>query len=210
MASRNERKIVPLSFANIGDLPPICLNCTYWESAERLSPKCGAATDRVAKEAWIDQTTETWGECGHLLYLGSDMVAHALYGPATSFPQTAHFAAGPVSADAVFLSCLLVREDARQHGVAKTLLQAIEKSLYCRHVKAIEALAKTSGLDNLSALGPVEFYLKNGFYIKHDHPLYPLVRLDLKTAIPWTLNLEAMLESLTLPLRPARAPIPTR
>lgn len=210
MAGRSGRKIVPLSLANIDDLPSMCRGCTYWVTAEKLPPKCGTPDDPAAKEDWVDSTTSSWGECGDLLYVESDLVAHAIYGPATAFPQTTHFAAGPVSADAVFLSCLLVRDDVRRHGVAKTLLQAVEKSLFTRHAKAIEAFARNPGLDEISALGPVDFYLKNGFYVKHDHPLYPLVRLDLKTAISWQVSLEAMLESLTVPLRPSRAPVPSR
>jgi len=209
LAGRSERKITPLSLANIGDLPSGCRTCAYWVSADKLPPRCGALRDQSAKEAWISSTSETWGECGSLLYVGSEPVGHALYGPATVFPQTAHFASGPISADAVFLSCIFVRQDVRHHGVAKTLLQSIEKSLYMRRVKAIEALARTGNLDEPSALGPVEFYLQNGFYVKHDHPAFPLVRLDLKNAVPWQLDLESMLQSLTVPLRPSRAPAPT-
>lgn len=209
MAVRIERKIAPLSRATFNDLPQECRRCIYWVSPEKLPPKCGAAADPEAKEAWLTSTVETWGECGNILYVDSEVVAHALYGPATSFPQTVHFAAGPISADAVFLACILVREDVRQHGVAKTLLQSIEKTLYARNAKAVEAIARTSGIEELTALGPLEFYLQNGFYIKRDHPRYPLVRLDLRTALPWQIDLEAMLQSLKIPLRAARAPAPT-
>lgn len=209
MTGRTERKIVPLSLANIEDLPSQCKGCAYWVAADKLPPRCGAAQDAAAKREWISSTSQTWGECGALLYIEEEVVAHAIYGPATSFPQTAHFGSGPVSADAVFLSCLLVREDVRHHGVAKTLLQSIEKSLYLRRAKAVEAIARAGGQDECSALGPVDFYLQNGFYIKHEHPVYPLVRLDLKSAVPWQLDIESVLESLKVQLRPARAPAPS-
>lgn len=209
MAGRSDRKIDTLSLSNIDDLPSRCRECTYWISSEKLPPKCGSACDADAKRDWLGSTFEGWGECGHLLYVGGEVVGHAFYGPATAFPQTSHFASGPVSADAVFLSCLLVREEARHHGVAKTLLGAIEKALFVRRVKAIEALATTPGAGRLSALGPVDFYLQNGFYVKRDHPTYPLVRLDLKTAVPWQVDLEAMLHSLRIPLRRAGATVPT-
>ncbi|RJQ55989.1 MAG: N-acetyltransferase [Actinobacteria bacterium] len=166
-------------------------------------------SDRAAKEAWISSTIQTWGDCGHLLYMGSDVVAYALFGPGDAFPQTSHFLNGPVSGEAAFLSCLFVREDLRRHGVAKALLQSIEKALYLRDVKAIEAFARTTDDEETTALGPVDFYLKNGFYVKRGHIKYPLVRLDLKTAVPWQLNLEAMLENLVVPLR-QRSPAPSR
>ena len=209
MAGRSERKIAPLSLSNIKDLPQRCRDCAYWVSEQKLPPECGAARNESAKSEWIASASETWGQCGSLLYIDTELVACALYGPATAFPQTSHFASGPISADAVFLSCLFVREDMRRHGVAKALLQSIEKTLYTRNVKAIEAIAKTSGTQDLSALGPAEFYLQNGFYIKHDHPLYPLVRLDLKTALPWQIDLEGILQSLRVPLRAGRAPAPS-
>jgi len=209
VAGRTERKIAALSPANIDDLPPRCRSCSYWLTSEKLPARCGVAQDAETKREWVEGTSETWGECGTLLYIDSEVVGHGLYGPATAFPQAVHFGCGPISADAVFLSCLLVREDARHHGVAKTVLQAIEKSLYTRRAKAIEAIARASDLEELTALGPVDFYLKNGFYIKSDHPRYPLVRLDLKTALPWQFDLEAMLQSLSVQLRPMRAPAPS-
>ncbi len=209
MPVRTERRIEPVSLANLDDLPDKCRACTYWESPRPLPPRCGGFSDRKAKEEWISATIQDWGDCGHLFYLGTEVVGHAFFAPASAFPQSAHFLSGPISHDAVFLSCLLVREDARRHGVAKTLLQSIEKALYVRNVKAIEAFARHGGDDETSALGPLDFYLSNGFYVKRQHPTYPLVRLDLKTAVPWQLNLEAILESLVIPLR-RRSPVPSR
>ncbi len=114
-----------------------------------------------------------------------------------------------MSSDAVLLSCLYVTERARHHGVAKTLLQSVEKALYVREVKAIEAFGRDPKDTEMTALGPIDFYLKNGFYVKRNHPRYPLMRLDLKTTLPWQLNLEAVLQSLVVPLR-QRTPVPGR
>ena len=54
----------------------------------------------------------------------------------------------------------------------------------------------------------VEFLLRNGFTVARPHPLVPLLRVDLKSLVSWTENLEAVLDSLRLPVRaPRREPV---
>ena len=55
----------------------------------------------------------------------------------------------------------------------------------------------------------VEFLLRQGFTVVRPHPRYPLMRLEMKSLAAWTDNVEAVLESLQLPvLRRERVPAP--
>jgi hypothetical protein len=47
----------------------------------------------------------------------------------------------------------------------------------------------------------VEFLLRQGFSVAHPHPVYPLMRLELKALASWTDNVEAVLDALQLPRR---------
>jgi len=71
-----------------------------------------------------------------------------------------------------------------------------------------QAYATTAGDDyrGVPFIG-VEFLLRNGFTVVRPHPDVPLLRVDLKSLVSWTENLEAVLESLRLPMRvPKHAP----
>ena len=67
-------------------------------------------------------------------------------------------------------------------------------------------MSSRTSLRNQPLVG-VEFLLRNGFVVATPHPEVPLLRLDLKSLVSWSDNLEAVLESLRIPLRvPSRAP----
>lgn len=206
-----KRRIVSVDLANLKDLPPRCRSCLYWESPEKVSPGRRTKSGLIGKEAWFSNTLLSWGECGKMLYQNGNILAYAQYAPPEYFPKSYCFEAGAASADAVFLPCLYVMSEVRGRGLGKLLLQAIEKDLFRQNYKAIETIAdKKHRKDNPP--GPIDFFHANGFYIARDNRRYPLMRLDLKSIVTWQDNLEAILNSLTLPgFRPVRVetPIPT-
>jgi len=73
----------------------------------------------------------------------------------------------------------------RNLGVGKKLLMSLEKELIKNNISAIETVAKRFNDDMdieeyvNSPVIPVKFLIKNGFYVKKNDELYPLLRLDL-------------------------------
>lgn len=204
------RRIRPLTPQRVAELPDACGCCGFWESPDHAKPRCGSICDPGRLEAWIETVLEQWGDCGRVVYLDGEAIGFAKYAPPRFFPQAASMAAGPPSEDAVLLACLHVDSEVRHAGLGKVLLQAVLRDLTSRGERTVEAYASTETLDRRSSpMITVEFLLRQGFTVVRPHPRYPLMRLELKSLAAWTENLEAVLESLQLPLlRRERVPAP--
>lgn len=200
------RKIVPLTTKSLTRSGLPCSLCTRWEGRpEEADPE----KQRRAKEESMRGIIRVWGECGKIVYVEGEPMGFAQYGPAKFFPLAQNFAAGPVSDDAVFLSCLYVVPFARGKGLGRVLLQAIEAGLVKRKVRAIETFAARNcsedaaregcELEAQGMPGPLEFYLQNGFYIARDNPRYPLLRLELKALVGWQINIQFALDAVKIP-----------
>lgn len=183
----------------------------FWESAERLEVRCGAACDAEKLRVWHATVAQEWGECGRVAYEDDQVLGFIKYAPPRYFPQARHFSAGPVREDAVLLTCVHIRDDARQRGLGTLLLRAALRDLSLRGEKRVQAFAAAvrSDMTEEPVMG-VEFLLRNGFTVAAPDPRYPLLELDLRTLVTLTENIEAALQALRIPLgRPARVPSPS-
>ncbi len=159
--------------------PYSCKYCLYWEHP-------GVRTDREFREkalerkrAWLRRVREEWGSCGKFLIIDDKAVGYAQYAPARFFPGVEACPAGPVSEDAVLISCLFIpEEEHRGRGHGSALLAAVLDELRGRDIAAVETFARRGNFENPS--GPVDFYLRHGFHVLRDDPEFPLLRLELK------------------------------
>jgi len=196
------RRMRTLTVERVGDLPEPCSACAVWELGGRSGPNCQAADDRAAFEAWVEDVRAQWGECGRIAYENGEPLGFVKYAPARFFPQVVSMPSGPPNHDAVLIACLHVDSDVRDVGLGKVLLQAALRDLVTRGEKAVEAYAATQTVDReRTPLMSVEFLLRQGFSVARPHPVYPLMRLELKSIASWTDNVEAVLDALQLPLR---------
>lgn len=202
------RRFRPLDSTRIADLPSHCGGCVFWESAEPLQRCCGACRDMEAQSGWIDYVRAQWGDCGRIAYEGDRVLGFVKYAPPAYFPQTANLPAGVPDDDAVLLTCLHVDPEARHLGLGKVLLHAALRDLTSRGERVVEAYAAHHPV-NVKELPVVSvpFLLRQGFTVARPHAELPLLRLELKSLAAWTENLEAVLESLKLPL-PLRNNLP--
>lgn len=180
-------RVALLTEENLPDAPEwdahpwSCKYCLYWEHPESLvDPGSEERTEMLAKKlAWLRRARAEFGECGRLLYVQGEAVGYAQYAPARLLPHAATYPAGPVSSDAVFLSCLFIPGKAhRRRGWGGVLLQSILEGLRARGVEAVETFARRGSAENPS--GPVEFYLAHGFRVHRDDPQFPLLQLALR------------------------------
>lgn len=196
------RRFRPLTADRIDELPDACALCAFWETDDSISPECGTTLDDERQREWLRLVTSEWGDCGRIAYEEGDVLGFVKYAPGRYFPQAKHMAAGAPSDDAVLLACLHVASDVRHAGLGKVLLQAALRDLHTRGERALEAYAAVDAVDRRrTPMITVEFLLRQGFTVIRPNPRYPLMRLELRSLAAWTENMEAVLESLQLPLR---------
>jgi N-acetylglutamate synthase-like GNAT family acetyltransferase len=109
------------------------------------------------------------------------------------------------------IACIHIRDDARRHGLGQLLLHATLRDLTIRGEKVVYAYA-TPGRGDVTyrPLIGVDFLIRHGFTVASAHPQYPLLKLDLRSIVSITENLEAVLQSLRLPVRrPQSMPSPS-
>ncbi|HDP70120.1 MAG TPA: N-acetyltransferase [Actinobacteria bacterium] len=197
-------RITAINIATLKNIPQPCRSCSYWESF--LDTARTPSGGQGLRDKWFISTMRSWGECGKLIYVGDEAVAYAQYAPPCYFPKIKNYAAAPLSEDAIFLSCLYVLPPHRDKGHGKAILREIVKRLSKSGYRAIETFGNKTLENRPSA--PFGFYMRNGFYIVRDDEKFPLMRLDLKSVLFWQDGLDAVLESIKLPLLNKETPVP--
>jgi GNAT superfamily N-acetyltransferase len=191
-------------------LPAGCAGCVFWESSGERERRCGSARDAELQRAWHRRVTDEWGNCGQVAFEDDEVLGFIKYAPSAYFPQSATFAAAPTDLSVPLIACLHISSDARHRGLGTVLLRSALSDLVSRGERRVEAFGfaeQAQRLDDMPMLG-LAFLLRNGFTVSRPDPLYPLLKLDLKSLVVWQENLEAVLESLRFPLRvPDRAPV---
>jgi GNAT superfamily N-acetyltransferase len=199
------RRFKPLASDLIEALPTGCAGCVFWESPERLEHVCGAKCDVALARGWVDRVRSEWGDCGRAAVEDGEVLGFIKYAPAPFFPQAQVMPSGPPDEKAVLIACMHISPDARQRGLGKVLMQVALRDLATRGVKTVQAYGTLQqGAFETSPVVGVEFLLRMGFTVSRPHPDVPLMQLDMRSLVSWTENLEAVLESLRIPIGVAR------
>ncbi len=129
------------------------------------------------------------------------------------FPRLKNFNVFPPDFESIFLGCIYVIPEYRDMRVGKRLLVEIEKELIKEKVKSIESIGKrlNDDIDEEeywnSPLIPFKFLMNNGFYLKKNDPLFPLLRLDLKSIAVDFSESRTLLDEMALE-KEVRGPVP--
>ncbi|MGQ0839488.1 GNAT family N-acetyltransferase [Actinokineospora sp.] len=191
------RRVVSVTLDNLEHLPKHCRGCVYWELAPHLKEQAEEfGTTELEKEAWVSSVLLEWGSCGRVVYSDKLPVGFVFYAPPNAVPRASAFPTSPVSADAVVLTGFHVLPEFRAGGLGRMLVQSVAKDLTRRGVKAIEAFGNARPDEERSCVVPAEFLTSVGFKTIRPHPLWPRLRLELRTAITWKEDVEAALERL--------------
>lgn len=174
--------MVDVTLDNLVSAPAEVLETVYWELD--VDPP---VEPRFEKEEWFSSTLLEWGSCGKLV-LDEDgdttpgqALAFAQYAPGTLFPRVATFRSGKVSPDAVYLSYCYVVDSRRGEGLGTHLVRVVAREMADRGYRAVEALGDLAW--DGSWVLPAPFLAANGFGVVREDPRYPLMRLDLRTAV---------------------------
>ncbi|GAA0423350.1 MULTISPECIES: GNAT family N-acetyltransferase [Streptomyces] len=190
------RRLVPLTLDNLPDLPKRCRACVFWE----LDPVSGEAALRAGrpeleKEAWISAVLLEWGSCGRVVYVDDEPVGFVLYAPPAYVPRSTAFPTSPVAADAVQLTTAWLMPRFQGQGLGRVMVQTVAKDVLRRGFKAIEAFGDARWKEPACVL-PAEHLLAVGFKTVRQHPRYPRLRLELRSALSWKEDVELALDRL--------------
>lgn len=172
------RHVVDVSLENLCQVPLEALSAVFWELDVEHPP----VDAEFEKEEWFSAVLLDWGSCGKMA-LEDDLgaVSFAEYAPASFFPRLGRFRCGRVSADAAYLSYCYVIDRRRGFGLGTELVRAVAHDLADRGVQAVEAIGDRAWTEGWVL--PAPFLSANGFQVVRDDPRYPLMRLDLRTAV---------------------------
>ncbi|MET9770565.1 GNAT family N-acetyltransferase [Streptomyces sp. NPDC006415] len=190
------RRLVPLTLDNLPDLPGRCRSCVFWE----LDPVSGEAAveagkPELEKEAWISAVLLEWGSCGRVVYLDDVPVGFVLYAPPAYVPRSTAFPTSPVSPDAVQLITGLIIPEYQGQGLGRVMVQTVAKDVLRRGFKAIEAFGDARP-EQATCVLPADHLLAVGFKTVRPHPVYPRLRLELRTTLSWKEDVEMALDRL--------------
>ncbi|MBZ4320076.1 GNAT family N-acetyltransferase [Streptomyces huiliensis] len=190
------RRLVPLTLDNLPDLPKRCRACVFWE----LDPVSGEAALRAGrpeleKEAWISAVLLEWGSCGRVVYVDDEPAGFVLYAPPAYVPRATAFPTSPVAADAVQLMTAWLAPKFQGQGLGRVMVQTVAKDVLRRGFKAIEAFGDARWKEPACVL-PADHLLAVGFKTVRQHPRYPRLRLELRSALSWKEDVELALDRL--------------
>jgi hypothetical protein len=200
------RRIVNMTLDNLGDLPPRCRACVFWELGPHSRPRAADHGDPdLEKESWVSSVLLEWGSCGKIAYVDGVPAGYLMFAPPQYVPRSAAFPTSPVSADAVLLMTAHLLGEFAGGGIGRMLVQSMAKDLTRRGVKAIEAFGDRRW-ESASCMLPVDYLLAVGFKTIRPHHRYPRLRMELRSVLTWREDVEVALERLLGSITPAPAP----
>jgi GNAT superfamily N-acetyltransferase len=205
------RKVARLTLDHLDALEAPCRTCLFWElDPVRRARIHDLATAADEKDAWVSQVLREWGSCGRVVLVEDRPVGYLIYAPASFVPGAASLPTAPVSPDAVLMTTAYVEPAHRGGGLGRMLVQGMARDLIRRGgIRAVEAFGDSR--DRGGCVVPSDFLGSVGFKTHRPHPVYPRMRMDLRSALTWRDELEAAVERLLGAVRPApKTPNPAR
>ena len=203
------RKLIPLGPETLDLVPMPCRRCVFWELGARARRR-GSEAAALQKEAWLSSVVLEWGPAGHVVSVDGEVAGYSLYAPTNVFDQVGAQAAPPGGRAAGRRAPPAVQPAVEGQGFGRVLLQTMARDLTKRKVRAVEAFADRAPTGRDCRI-PAEFLEATGFQVVREHPRYPLMRMDLRTALTWKDAREVALEILRAPApaQPALRPVPS-
>ncbi len=172
-----------------GDLVGPCAPCVFWQTVPHNGHGVAPDADVLLAE-WVATVADDWGPPGRVAYLDDQPVGHLLLAPARHVPRLAAFPTSPSDPSTLMLLTACVAQDAGASldrtgaGLRKTLVRAAAKDALSRGCRAIEVIgARPAAVDRHPCVLRVSELEKLGFRVERDHPVYPRLRLDLRTLV---------------------------
>jgi GNAT superfamily N-acetyltransferase len=166
-------EFLDLTSRDLPDIFEVCC-CIYWELPEQFEKRPGKERMRGLQERWFAKQGPGL-LLGKVARQGKEVRGFIRFGPPEIYPQRLGYSSGPVSEDALLITCLFVAKPYRGLGIARRLLSLAEDAATRRYsYSAVETFARKGSANNPS--GPVELWLKCGYEVLRDDDEFPLMR----------------------------------
>lgn len=198
------REVFSLTLDRLGDMPEPCVSCVFWELDPALAAGSIAGGEPgLDKESWLSSALLEWGSVGQIAYVDGVPAGYITYAPPYLVPRATAFPTAPIAADAVMLMSARVTPEFAGQGLGRVLIQVAAKDVMRRGVRAIEAFGYLGDPNSPKAacVIPARFLAAVGFKTVRDHRTHPRLRLDLRTALTWRVDMEAAVERLLAAVR---------
>ncbi len=153
----------------------LCQGCVYWEMPREFATKPTFGEMLRMKTGWLASHCRQHA-LGKVARENGSLLAFVQFGPPEFYPQRATYGAGPVSRDAMLITCVFVDPRCRCRGLASELLWLTERVAGQLGYPALEAFARRGSCNNPA--GPIELYLRCGFRVLRGNEDFPLMRRD--------------------------------
>ena len=81
------RRIVNITLDNLGDMPPKCRRCVFWELGPVSRARAEESGDpELEKESWVSSVLLEWGSCGKIAYVDGVPAGYMLFAPPQYVP----------------------------------------------------------------------------------------------------------------------------
>ncbi len=153
----------------------LCQGCVYWEMPRQFATRPSFGEMLRMKTEWLARHSR--GRIlGKVARENGGLLAFTQFGPPELYPQRLTYDAGPVSEDAMLITCLFVGHHSRGRGLATELLRLAEETAVRTGYRALEVFARRNSSNNPA--GPIELYLRSGFEVLRDDDVLPLMRKE--------------------------------
>lgn len=190
-----KRDILDLGPGLVKSLPGRCASCCFWESGGAGSP--GECRGGGLKADWISTSLEAGFAPGKIVRSGGVTLGYVQFARVDLVSRLADMPYPRPSGNAVYITCVYVVPEMRGVGLGKLLLDSVERTLYKRKVRLLETHGLSAGRNGPPA--PGDFFAACGFRAVTPHLEAPLMRLDLRSLVPWQESVQALLERVPLP-----------
>ncbi len=154
-------------------LPDDCRGCGWWQGRE------GGWPSPAEREAWERRAEELFGGWGKLALMDDRPLGMIQYGPSVLFPGMEKLPCGPLSTDAMLISCSRATDDSLP-ALRKSLLLAALAALQELEVEAVEAFCSCEQpQQHPGHLFESELLRESGFYPARSSNGVQLMRLEL-------------------------------
>jgi len=154
----------------------LCQGCIYWEMPREFATRPTFGEMLRLKTLWLDR--ESRGRVlGKVCRENDGMLGFAQFGPPKLYPQRESYVAGPVSGDAMLITCVFVGPHCRAKGLGSELIWLAGEVAAQSGFSALEAFARRGSSNNPA--GPIELYFRCGFRVLRDDEDFPLMRKDI-------------------------------
>ena len=180
------RELRPLTPDLVPDLVGSCAPCTFWQTIPRNG--AGESADPVALLAdWVAEVTADWAPPGRVAYVDGASAGFVIIAPARWLPRLAAFPTAPSDRSTLILATVVTVENRPEHsgrGLRKALVQSAAKDALRAKARSLDVIAaRPLAVGRHACVVEARVLERSGFHVERDHPVYPRLRMDLRTVV---------------------------